>query len=726
MTSHPLCLAAALATLVGAVHAADPVPFPVNWKATTPSPVDLSGLLDAPAGHTGFVTAKDGHFVKPDGSRLRLWGINATGAGALPSKENAEVLAAGLARRGINCVRLHMLDSRWNGLFPRSAGDTLSFDPAQLDRLDFFVAALKRRGIYVDLNLNVARTYRPGDGVRDADLLGFAKSVTYFDARLLELQRDYARQLLTHRNPYTNHTYAEEPAVVLIEFVNENSLVEAWFGGRLEGKGAQKNPGTWADIPPSYAAALTAQFNTWLQRNVPAPTVAAWRTQVGVADGTPLPRLSTKEIARADRERFQAEARFYLELERSFFLGMATFLRDELHVRSLFAGNSDHGHSKTGYPQLAGTSLLDVVDSHTYWQHPNYINDPATGKKTGYTIGNSPMVDDPLHSSVVELSRSAFAGKPFTVSEVNHPFPAEFAAEGIPILAAYGALQDWDGIFWYTLMHADLDQMDASVAGHFDFAKDPGRMAQLAPGALLFLRGDVAPARATLVRTYTREQVIDSIRLDAREHRPYFTPGFPLALPLTQAVRIGSFDGPPTGVFPAIAGSSSLSSDTNELRWQFGDKRSGLVTVDTPCSQAAIGFCGADRVRLRHLLLALETPFSAVTLSALDAAPIAQARRLLLTATARTANTNQTWNAKHNSTENWGTAPAGTEPVRGQVTLSGLLGAKKISVTALDSGDQPAGTITPQFSRGDPGGWRIELNAAGPAPAIAWVIEVSR
>ncbi|MBI5768494.1 MAG: cellulase family glycosylhydrolase [Verrucomicrobia bacterium] len=717
---------AALAATFSLARAADLVPFPVDWKTSAHSPVDLSALLDAPAGRLGFITMKDGHFATADGRRLRFWGVNATGAGALPRQENADVLAAGLARRGVNCVRLHMLDSRWGGLFPRNANDTLSLDPAQLDRLDTFVAALKRRGIYVNLNLNVSRSYRPGDGVRDAELLGFAKSVTYFDERILALQRDYARQLLTHRNPYTGRTYADEPAVALVEFVNENSLIEAWFGARLEGKGTQKNPGTWADLPPSYAADLTAKFNTWLARHASAADLAAWRTQAGVAAAAPLPRLTSKEIAKADRARFHAEARFYLEVERDFFTGMAKFLRDELHVHALFAGNSDHGHSRTGYPQLSGTSLLDVVDSHTYWQHPNYLNDPATGKKLGYTIGNSPMVDDPLHSSVVELSRSAFAGKPFTVSEVNHPFPAEYATEGIPILAAYAALQDWDGIFWYTLLHADLADMNSSVAGHFDLAMDAGRLAQLAPGALLFLRGDVTAARSVLTRSYTREQVIDSIRLDPREHRPYFTPGFPLALPLTQAVRIASLDGPPTSAFPAVAAATPLRSETGELHWQFGEKRTGLVTIDTPRSQAATGFSGADRVQLRHLAVSATTPFAALTLSALDSAPIAQARRLLLTATARTANTDQTWNAKRNSTDAWGRASACTEPVRARVTLRGLAGAKRLTVTALDANDQPAAPSAAPLAPSADGTWALELNAPGAAPAITWVLEVVR
>ena len=48
-----------------------------------------------------------------------------------------------------------------------------------MDKLDFFVAELKQRGIYTDLNLNVARPYKAGDGVKDYEYLGFAKAVTF-------------------------------------------------------------------------------------------------------------------------------------------------------------------------------------------------------------------------------------------------------------------------------------------------------------------------------------------------------------------------------------------------------------------------------------------------------------------------------------------------------------------------------------------------------------------
>jgi len=44
-----------------------------------------------------------------------------------------------------------------------------------------------------------------------------------------------SQQLLTHVNPYTGNAYINEPAVIMVEIVNENSLVEAWFDNRLLG-----------------------------------------------------------------------------------------------------------------------------------------------------------------------------------------------------------------------------------------------------------------------------------------------------------------------------------------------------------------------------------------------------------------------------------------------------------------------------------------------------------
>ena len=170
--------------------------------------------------------------MSPDGSRFRIWGVNLSAADCFPVKDDAVLLADDLARMGVNCVRFHHMDNNWGrSLFDRGKDDTRHLDPESLDRLDFLVAQLKRRGIYSNLNLNVSRCYKAGDGVRDYQALGPGKSATFFDPSLIELQREYARQLLTHSNPYTGHEYRHEPAVAVVEIVNENSLLEAWVKG---------------------------------------------------------------------------------------------------------------------------------------------------------------------------------------------------------------------------------------------------------------------------------------------------------------------------------------------------------------------------------------------------------------------------------------------------------------------------------------------------------------
>ena len=138
-------------------------PFAMDWRDNAAPLVDLSLFLDAPAGKNGHVGIKDGHLVTPDGKRFRIWGVNFTGAACFPSRADAPVVAAHLARFGINCVRFHFLDSNGSpGLFVRGRDDTRQLDPKQLDTLDYFVAELKKRGIYTNLNLNVGRILPQG------------------------------------------------------------------------------------------------------------------------------------------------------------------------------------------------------------------------------------------------------------------------------------------------------------------------------------------------------------------------------------------------------------------------------------------------------------------------------------------------------------------------------------------------------------------------------------
>jgi len=696
------------------------VDFEVPWRSAddAPSLVDMSFLLDAPAGAAGFVRVENGHLMHPDGSRLRIWGVNLTGGACFPRREDAPAVAEHLARFGVNAARFHFLDSNWGRektLFEWGTDSTRQLSAEQLDRLDFFVAELKQRGIYSNFNLNVGRNFREDDGVADWQHLGLAKAVTLFDPRIIELEKEYARQLLTHVNPYTKRAYVEEPALVIVELVNENSLVEAWFSGRLIGREPGPADGTWAGVTRHYAEQLDRRYNVWLRERLGDEDLKRLEQTAGVGSGEPIARLRPEQFDKADALRFAVEARFYMEMEDRFFQEMYTYLKDTLGVRALVAATSDHNHYRSGYPMLALASKLDIVDGHVYWQHPNYTRDAATGRR-GFTIPNTPMVNDPLFSTPVQLSRSAVRGKPYTVSETNHPFPNEYACEGIPLLAAYALLHDWDGLFFYTFEHDAPSAWDTKTPGHFDIAHDPVKMANLAACALMFHRGDVTAARRTVMRSYSAEQVIESLRLSWRE-RPFFTPGFSPAIPLVHATRIASFDAGPTSYEPFTV-PEVIASDTGQLQWRHAADQ-GHVTIQTDRTEALIGFVPAGDA-LRHLSATVDTPFCALVLSSLDGRPIARAEHLVLTATGRSRLTDMVWNENRTSLAHWGRRPMQIEPVRGQICLRGLADAKGLTIRAMDGAGRPLGPAV-DAPRAD-GGWHVALDA----PTVWYQITLRR
>jgi hypothetical protein len=374
---------------------------------------------------------------------------------------------------------------------------------------------------------------------------------------------------------------------------------------------------------------------------------------------------------------------------------MRNYLTKDLGVKSLIMTTADHGHTSSGYPLLLATSSFDTNDGHTYWQHDweNKIK--------------APMVNDPFNSTVVELSRTAVAGKPYTVSEVNNPFPNDWASEGIPILAAYGNFQDWDAIIWYTFEPKASPDWRPYVGDAFDISLDPVKMPQLAAGALMFLRADVSPAHSTALRSYTREQIFDSALLLPATDRPYFTPGFPLAVPLEHESRIQSLDGAPAPPFAAPKVTNPIVSDTNQLAWYNSSAMTGLVTVDTPRSQALIGFVKANGKSVSNLSAEVQNRFCTIWITSLESEPISRASRLLLTVGSRVENEGMQWNPRRSNLSEWGGSPTLIEPVVGRIILRNLDQAASVSAQPLDGAGQPMGE--PIRVQKNAEGWSIPL-----------------
>ena len=242
--------------------AAEMFPFVIPGL-TTPaagSVVDVSWLNDPPADGHGFVRARDGHFVDGRGKRLRFLATNFTFGSCFPDHDTADALAARLASLGINCIRFHHTDNQAapGGIWKAGTPKKNQFDPTQLDRLDYFIAALKRHGIYADLNLHISRNYWEGEDFPDGlandrerreKLPEYCKAIDKINDQMVRMQRDYARALLTHVNPYTRTSYAKEPGVAMVEINNENSLL-------------QLKP---SSLPKYYRADVLKKWNQWLK-----------------------------------------------------------------------------------------------------------------------------------------------------------------------------------------------------------------------------------------------------------------------------------------------------------------------------------------------------------------------------------------------------------------------------------------------------------------------------
>ena len=276
MTTKSLFLACAtLWIAVAAVEAADLFPFLVSRQASngTPNVTDISSWFPQPvAGSTGFVRATPAGRLATNAGPIRFWGTNTVFEGSFPeTREKAERAAARLARLGINCVRLHHMDSQsiWEG----SPNKTI-LSEAKMERLDYFIYRLKEHGIYVNINLHVSRELGTKEGfVREpGSLPAFGKGINQFEPRMIELQRKYARDLLTHVNPHTKRPYTDEPAVAFIEINNENSLLNRWRYGALD------------NLPDSYATTFRKLWNRWLRKKYGTSEALQTAWNVG-ADG---------------------------------------------------------------------------------------------------------------------------------------------------------------------------------------------------------------------------------------------------------------------------------------------------------------------------------------------------------------------------------------------------------------------------------------------------------
>jgi hypothetical protein len=195
----------------------------------------LPRFNNPPIADNQFATINsEGHFTV-NGQPIKFWGVNYTDGTPFISKTESPLIIGRIKKMGYNLARIHLIDNN------NSYGTESIFYPGQStrtlnevnrDKMEYAIYEMKKNGIYVNMNLLAGRPFNESDGVVDADsLLIGAKIVSLFDPKIISLQKEYARQILTHVNPYTGLSLINDPVMAMIEICNENWLMMSWNSG---------------------------------------------------------------------------------------------------------------------------------------------------------------------------------------------------------------------------------------------------------------------------------------------------------------------------------------------------------------------------------------------------------------------------------------------------------------------------------------------------------------
>jgi hypothetical protein len=405
--------------------------------------------------------------------------------------------------------------------------------------------------------------------------------------------------------------------------------------------------------------------------------------------------------------------RFLWETEDAYWQTMQRYLKEELKVRGVVIGTI----VGCSTPNLM--ARLDAVDTHAYWQHPHFPGRPWDPEN--WVVANRTMVNEP-GGTLPGLALRRVAGKPHSVTEYNHAAPNTFAGEGILLLAAYGALQDWDAIYAFAYSHSG-DWDARRITSFFDIDQHPTKMAALPAAVALFTRGDIRPAQKQVTVALGKEREVEALRGSGPWELVHAgTVGVPRETALVHRVALvteGGKRGEEAGGEAVRPGEARYASDTGELLWDLGNRQRGVVTVDTPKSKAVIGYGGGKRFALGGVVIepgdTAQDGWCTVTLTAMEGNLSTGPARLLFTATGLTENTGMKWKsaAKDSVGRDWGKAPSLVEGVPARLTLP--FPAARLQAWALDERGQRKAALTVQS-----GGDDKALLALEPAKQTLW------
>ena len=619
-----------------------PITGPLDWgdwyeypKGTSGSHyVDWSHLLHAPAGKHGFLKSIGEEFQFEDGTPAKFWGVNLVEKNIFASHETMDSLATRLAKMGCNIVRLHHMDAPWSvpNIFGNKEG-TREFSEESLDRVDYLIAALKKKGIYTFLDLLVHREFTLKDGIAEKvseEAAKGAKQVGFFDPKLIELQKEFIKNLLEHKNKYTGLAYKDEPAIVASEFINESSIFTT-FTGDLIGDG-------------HYRDELRRQFHKEGNKGDLVQFSLNWDTGRGVLKTDKRGPQVNKSVD------------FLYNRELAYYKDMYAFMR-EIDVKHPLAG------SNFPPPILAAMKAnaeMDFTITNDYWDHPQVWKIKNDWSRRLYApINNRSQLRSPRKNLVHSKAFFQTNNKPMMITEWNHCFPNEFVLEGVPMMAAYAQLQGWDGVMQF---ETDHNALGTSGIASYVMSVTPEDVAGWVVAAPMYLRGDISKAKNKVV-----ESIVDSIVKNVPSYTTFLDENY--WLPFTSQT-VKDYSEKPTSDIAALKkfhneSKGEITSDTEELVYNY---KMPYWMVKTSKLQGVMGKLTKGAV-LENIEVSSENPNVSVFLTSYDGQPLNKSKRMILTVVTPSKLKGQKYSKSRNAIIEAGQLPLMIQKFEGRIVL---------------------------------------------------------
>jgi hypothetical protein len=680
-----------------------PASGPGDWFALMAGPdafsadsiIDMSGLIDKPAGGRGFLTSHGKDFTFADGTPVKFWGID---AGMTATPEAQEQQARFYAKHGINMIRQHPVED----VLGSPIGDVHNrhFDAAALDRLDRWFSILKKNGIYTTWSIFYHHVVLPDEGIDPAlynelPSLGAGKD-TYGLATFIQEYQDsqwhYASLLLNHVNPYTGLAYKDDPALAIVETRNEDSV---FFHNPL-GDGFVRG-----QLYPKHGARLKLLWQQWVKAryNNNEALSDAWDAgyRTGSAyngDGTLRSRgdsvnetnmyiYAAWEMLKdgpnwnkyTERQRMGDFIRFLAEMQRQTYQTYQQRLRDLGYKAVTVSTAWSAGGPAAAAANLWTDDAMGAIDRHNYWGGGAGGHGIATG-----TVNNETHLDRPGRG-ILSSGLWQVEDKPFIMTEWTQKPPNQWKAEIAPLMAFYGlGLQGWDASYQFA---GSRSYMGNGWPGMNSYVTEtPHYIGQFPACAFAVYNGHFAEGQIVSARRLSTSAIfagIDALNQTfgqvGQDQTELLSQGnTPVEALAAGRVTLKVADAQPPSYLGTLANwidghTQVVQSNTGQLTWDYAQK---VVTVHSDKTQGVIGFATGGTYDLPGATVKeVVTPFISLLFTPLDNRPLIDSQHILITALARDKQLGTVYNEDGTELLATGGPPLLLEPVQATISFKG-------------------------------------------------------